>query len=166
MASGTVCVVCNQVNPPGAIECLKCTAPLRVSNTVLLSDQLKQEIVRESRAYQGELEAGTMTFHFVGRRQPLLVQVKDEVVLGRYTGEDTLNVADLTEFRAGLLGVSRRHAAIQPTEDGYAIVDLNSTNGTWVNGNPLSPGIEYTLESGDNLQLGELTMYVYFRPTE
>src|ERR1700687_1989523 len=34
--------------------------------------------------------------------------------------------------------VSRRHARLQPSADGYYAVDLQSTNGTFVNDTPLS----------------------------
>lgn len=164
MNTGTVCVVCNQQNPPGATRCLKCTAPLRVSATVILSEQLKQEIARESRTYQGKMEPGSIALHLVGRRDPLLVDVDDEVILGRHMGGDSPNVVDLTPYRAGLLGVSRRHAIIQATEDGYTIEDLGSTNGTWVNENRLPEETPYVLASGDCVRLGELILYVFFRP--
>jgi len=51
----------------------------------------------------------------------------------------------------GLNGVSRFHAEIRPEGSGYAIVDLNSRNGVWVNGRrikeraPLSLGVPATV---------------------
>ena len=164
MDTGTVCVVCKQENPPGATECLKCTAPLRISATVLLSDHLKQEIARGSRTYQGKMEAGSIALHFIGRKQPLMVPIENEVVLGRHVGDDSPKVVDLTRYRAGLLGVSRRHVVIRASKDGYTIEDLGSTNGSWVNENPLTPNTRYLLANGDNVRLGELIMYVYFKP--
>jgi two-component system, cell cycle response regulator len=47
--------------------------------------------------------------------------------------------------------VSRRHARIQPGADGYYAVDLQSTNGTFVNDNPASM---YKLKDGDYLRVG------------
>jgi hypothetical protein len=50
-------------------------------------------------------------------------------------------------------GVSRRHAAVRPVGDGWAIEDLGSTNGVVLNGRevrgeqPLSPGDRVTLGS-------------------
>jgi diguanylate cyclase (GGDEF)-like protein len=47
--------------------------------------------------------------------------------------------------------VSRRHARIQPSADGYYAVDLQSTNGTYVNDVPASM---YRLSDGDYLRVG------------
>jgi diguanylate cyclase (GGDEF)-like protein len=47
--------------------------------------------------------------------------------------------------------VSRRHARIQPGADGYYAVDLQSTNGTFVNDLPASM---YKLKDGDYLRVG------------
>jgi diguanylate cyclase (GGDEF)-like protein len=47
--------------------------------------------------------------------------------------------------------VSRRHARIQPGADGYYAVDLQSTNGTYINDVPASM---YKLKDGDYLRVG------------
>jgi len=64
------------------------------------------------------------------------------VVLGR--GSDC-------EIRINDHSVSRRHARIQPGADGYYAVDLQSTNGTFVNDVPASM---YKLKDGDYLRVG------------
>lgn len=47
--------------------------------------------------------------------------------------------------------VSRRHAEVRPLDDGFVLVDLGSTNGTRVNGVPIS---ERGLRDGDELMFG------------
>jgi diguanylate cyclase (GGDEF)-like protein len=47
--------------------------------------------------------------------------------------------------------VSRTHARIEPREDGYHVIDLGSTNGTYINNNPVLDG---KLEDGDYLRIG------------
>jgi hypothetical protein len=48
--------------------------------------------------------------------------------------------------------VSRQHAAIARDAEGrYVLRDRNSTNGTWVNGRPVT---EHVLEDGDTIKLG------------
>jgi two-component system cell cycle response regulator len=47
--------------------------------------------------------------------------------------------------------VSRRHARIQPGADGFYAVDLQSTNGTYINDMPASM---YKLKDGDYLRIG------------
>jgi hypothetical protein len=51
--------------------------------------------------------------------------------------------------------VSRRHAEIQPRGDGFVIVDLDSTNGTRVNGVRVA---ERELQDGDELAFGNTRM--------
>lgn len=53
---------------------------------------------------------------------------------------------------------SRRHAAIT-YENGVAVLeDLNSLNGTWVNGSRLPPGQKLALQPGDILQIGTVQL--------
>jgi hypothetical protein len=47
--------------------------------------------------------------------------------------------------------VSRQHAAVRPTEHGYEVVDLGSTNGTLVNGHVVR---EHPLTDGDVIMIG------------
>ncbi len=64
------------------------------------------------------------------------------LVLGRATDSD---------IRINDHSVSRTHARIQPSADGYYAVDLQSTNGTYVNDIPASM---YKLKDGDYLRVG------------
>ncbi|MEZ6093777.1 MAG: GGDEF domain-containing protein [Pirellulaceae bacterium] len=48
--------------------------------------------------------------------------------------------------------VSRRHAEIRPTEMGYEIIDLGSTNGIQVNDQPVR---QHPLRSGDRIRMGQ-----------
>ncbi len=54
-------------------------------------------------------------------------------------------------------GVSRRHARLEPGGDGWVITDLNSTNGTFVNGERIK---SKALSSGDSVKMGA-TLCVY-----
>ena len=64
------------------------------------------------------------------------------IVIGRATDCD---------IRINDHSVSRRHARIQPGADGYYAVDLQSTNGTYINDIPASM---YKLKDGDYLRIG------------
>ena len=55
------------------------------------------------------------------------------------------------------LGVSRKHAKIEPTESGYRLTDLQSSNGTFLNEQPVQ---ESDLKDGDQLQIGKFTVTV------
>ena len=52
-------------------------------------------------------------------------------------------------------GVSRLHAMIVRDDSGYKVEDLNSTNGTWVNGKQLAPRVPCVLHEGDKVRFAE-----------
>lgn len=51
--------------------------------------------------------------------------------------------------------VSRQHAVIRERGERYVIVDLNSTNGTMLDSSRLLPHIEYPLQAGAEIGIGE-----------
>jgi pSer/pThr/pTyr-binding forkhead associated (FHA) protein len=53
--------------------------------------------------------------------------------------------------------MSRRHFVILPRGSGYAVQDLKSTNGTWLNGKNVT---EAALKANDRIQAG-LTNFVF-----
>jgi hypothetical protein len=67
---------------------------------------------------------------------------------------------DLTPHRAIEHGVSRLHAALLPASDGLYIIDLESTNGTWINGSFVPSGERVALNAGDRLELGLLRLTI------
>ena len=56
--------------------------------------------------------------------------------------------------------VSRRHAQIYASGEVYTVSDLNSSNGTYVNGRPIEA---HRLESGDHVQIGR-TLMLFTQP--
>jgi signal transduction histidine kinase len=86
------------------------------------------------------------------------LDVRGEVRLGR--GQDGPRFVALSPFEADLLGVSREHAMLRPTEDKLYIIDLGSTNGTWLNGRSIGVNTPYSLTNGDLLTLGRLELRV------
>ena len=59
-------------------------------------------------------------------------------------------------------GVSRLHARIDQIAARLFITDLNSTNGTFLDGQALTPDAMYPLHNGAVLQLGTLVLRVEF----
>ncbi|WP_162909685.1 sensor histidine kinase [Aggregatilinea lenta] len=86
------------------------------------------------------------------------LDVNDEIVLGR--GDESPDIVSLDPYDADELGVSRRHAMLRPTESRLYIVDLGSTNGTWLNGRSIGVNTPYSLSNGDLLMLGKLEFIV------
>ncbi len=67
---------------------------------------------------------------------------------------------DLTRDEGMSYGVSRQHACIHQNDQGLQVEDMDSTNGTFLNGQRLSPFKVYPLHNGDVLQLGKLEIKV------
>ena len=57
-----------------------------------------------------------------------------------------------TQLQIHSTSISREHAQLTQTSSGYQLCDLNSTNGTAINGQPIS---EAPLEDGDSVSIAE-----------
>lgn len=57
-------------------------------------------------------------------------------------------------------GISRLHAKIFLRNDGYYVMDMNSTNGTTINGDILNAFEEYPIREGDLLTFADVEYYV------
>ncbi|MGD8439550.1 MAG: FHA domain-containing protein, partial [Holophagae bacterium] len=75
----------------------------------------------------------------------------------------TLGRANDNEWTLDDEGVSRRHAEIATTEDGYVIRDLGSSNGTWVNRTRIE---RHVLADGDEITIGTSTLVFADPPTD
>jgi len=62
--------------------------------------------------------------------------------------------------------VSKSHASLHvaPTQKCCYLVDVGSTNGTFINSQQLTPHQEYRLADGDEISFGPRTKVVYFSP--
>jgi uncharacterized protein YkwD/pSer/pThr/pTyr-binding forkhead associated (FHA) protein len=78
-----------------------------------------------------------------------VIEFKDEkITLGR-SSDNTIKVEDKN--------LSRNHAVIESTEEGYRIRDLESRNGTFLNTNRIQTAV---LVKGDVIKLGDVFIYV------
>jgi pSer/pThr/pTyr-binding forkhead associated (FHA) protein len=94
-----------------------------------------------------------------GRTLPLAGS--DEFTMGRRTERQTTPPdVDLSADDAFSSGVSRRHATIRRSGNGIMLQDLDSANGTYVNGKRLSPHQEEPLTNGDVIALGRLKIQI------
>ncbi len=95
---------------------------------------------------------------------PLFVDPVHGLTLGRHDPTEHLSVdVNLISFGGYRMGVSRRHMRINPPhQNTITIQDLGSSNGTYLNGQRLRFEERYGLCHGDELKLGDLTIYVYF----
>ena len=82
-------------------------------------------------------------------------------VVHRLAALNTLGRAEDNQIQVTGPGVSRRHARIMATSVGFVIADLDSQNGTFVNGERIT---EHELVDGDRVLIGEVELIYRFGP--
>lgn len=167
------CKNCQHVNPDGLTKCENCGAALWEDETWRMLEETHQDETVIQKLPEGFTKAqiksgwGTSTFepanyvilHITGAQEPLFIKPGTEYLLGRYEEIEGLNLAP---YQALEKGVSRLHAALRQGDEMLFLVDLDSTNGTFLNEQALSPNQPRVLRSGDQIRLGQLVMHIYF----
>jgi hypothetical protein len=108
---------------------------------------------------------GVLRMEDVDSRQTMLFFPKDELYIGRQESGHEKPDMDLSMWGAFHRGVSREHALLIRTTSQLLLSDLDSTNGTFVNGERLNPDEPQVLHSGDEVTFGSLTVRVFFQHT-
>lgn len=109
-------------------------------------------------------EQATIVLHVRDANDPIMLEPQQRTILGRldvsaYQKPDL----DLTPFGALEKGVSRIHAAIFRSDETLTLVDMNSANGTHLNGQRLIPHQPRVLRDGDEIQFGKMVAHIYFK---
>lgn len=162
MDTTRICTVCQQENPANSARCLNCGSPLDGKETARVARQWMDEVLSRISAQALTPPPGTFALQIVGRAEPILIEAKHRMVLGRFSPGAPPPDINLNVFQASLQGVSRQHAAIVAHGRCYFIEDLGSTNGTWINENRLNPHEPHQLASGDLIRLGQFVFFIHF----
>jgi pSer/pThr/pTyr-binding forkhead associated (FHA) protein/FixJ family two-component response regulator len=96
---------------------------------------------------------------------PIVVNVQQPVSFGRTasTGDlATKSHIDLSRYDAVNYGVSRVHIILHNNDGQFQVEDMGTVNGTYLNGNPLTPREPIAVKNADEIRLGRLRMYIYF----
>lgn len=164
-----VCASCLHKNPSGAIFCAECGAQL------IASDFATQSIHTDKVLTGGDAKAHPPpqtilvdnswgSLHLMDSGQILPLAERNEFTLGRLTeGQPVVPDIDLSPYQAYAAGVSRLHALIKRDGKRVVIMDLGSSNGTYVNGKRLTPQTERLLNHGDVVALGKLKLQILIR---
>lgn len=92
------------------------------------------------------------------------LEVEKALVIGRSdVATETYPDLDLTPYGGMNKGVSRQHALLKADARQLTLVDLSSTNGTFVNGLRLRPELPFRLRHGDTIHLGRLRIEVHLQ---
>ncbi|MCH2202779.1 MAG: GGDEF domain-containing protein [Fuerstiella sp.] len=80
------------------------------------------------------------------------------------SGRSVLGRDDTCDITIDDSSVSRMHATVEWSNDTYCITDLNSTNGSWINGTKLAP--QTPLAGGELIRLGNTILKFMMSPDE
>lgn len=161
------CSKCQQSNAALALFCVHCGSPLSASDdnpmvmAEVLAERLKAIAHDVHTLYENQLLAGALVLYIPAEDAAIVLQHTGKLVLGRAGNTPDPNQYDLTPYNAYTLGVSRRHATITYTSQGYAITDMGSANGTWANARRLLPNGPHYLANTDQIWLGQLILLAY-----
>ena len=87
------------------------------------------------------------------------VFVTRPIIIGRSDDDSAVDV-DLTHKGGYRLGISRKHMQLAPAGENIVATDLNSRNGSKINGQAMRPMQSYTIHTGDTLQLSGLDLHI------
>lgn len=116
-------------------------------------------------AIQPQRRRNSLVLFISGASEPMVLTLTQPLTFGRSVSKALQTHVDLTRHNAVDNGVSRVHARLLFDHDGFFVEDLNSVNGTYVNGASVRPGVLTPLKSADEVRLGRLRMTVYFLET-
>lgn len=163
------CPYCAYANREGIFFCEECGHPFVGSQDGLSTARLSQE---EKTEFKGRVTWGTARFdagssiviRIRDYADPISLQPKDELLFGRSDNQPGFALdLDMTPFGGAENGVSRRHAAIRRGDNTLTLVDLESTNGTHLNGQRLTPHQPRVLRDGDEIRMGRLVFHIFFK---
>lgn len=157
-----ICPNCQHKEISGAIFCSKCGAQLVDMNVA--THKINTAERRAAEGITGGLKSSSpstlqswLSLHIVESGQILPLADRTEFTLGRMAeGQPIVPDVDLSPYNAYANGVSRLHSAIKLVNNQAIIVDLGSSNGTYLNGTRLSPYVEMPVRDGDIAYLGKL----------
>jgi pSer/pThr/pTyr-binding forkhead associated (FHA) protein len=89
------------------------------------------------------------------------IPIQERLVVGRGgAGDGETPDIDFAPFNAGAQGMSRYHAAFTYQDEALYIEDLNSTNGTRINGYTIPPERSIRIRNGDEIEFGSFRVSV------
>jgi hypothetical protein len=164
------CPNCHHKNVAGALFCAECGAQLDGVETLVtqaITDEQIAEDLKKKSLRPDTVPTPTnswISLHLMDSGKILPLASRNEFTLGRLSeGQPIMPDIDLTPYQAYASGVSRLHAVVKRDADRVLVMDLGSSNGTYVNGRRINPHVEESLSHGDILALGKLKIQVLLR---
>jgi hypothetical protein len=162
-----ICPNCQHKEMSGSVYCSKCGAQLidiTVATHKIHTAEARQVAQSDTKSTLPPPPAhlqSWISLNMIESGQILPLADRNEFSLGRSAeGQPIVPDVDLSPYNAYANGVSRLHAVLKLITDHIVIMDLGSSNGTYLNGNRLSPYVENAIAHGDVISLGKLKIQV------
>jgi FHA domain/zinc-ribbon domain len=162
-----VCPNCQYNNLDGTVFCVECGMQLSGLQPIVTqnisADNLPAVERKKTAAFPKDLD-NWASLHLLDSGQILPLGDRTEFTLGRVSeAQPIMPDIDLTPYQAYANGVSRLHAVLKREGKRVFVMDLGSSNGTYLNGKRLTPNSDQTLNHGDMLALGKLKIQILLK---
>lgn len=166
-----ICPNCKNENLDGSMFCINCGSQLaRADSLVTQNIQTKypKEMPSTEKIYapmpQHTFNNTWASLHLIDSGQILPLNDRSEFTLGRVSdAQPIMPDIDLTPYQAYSCGVSRLHAVLKREGKRAFLMDLGSSNGTFLNGKRLQPHVEHLLNHSDIFSLGKLKIQILLK---
>jgi len=164
------CPNCNHQNMTGSAFCVECGVILVPSSMLTMQKMDLGRPVSAAQPRPAPVASAAApgdnwgTLHLLDSGEMLPLTARNEFTLGRVAeGQPVMPDIDLTPYQAYAQGVSRLHAVIRRGVEDVFVINLDSANGTFVNGRRLEPHEERAVSHGDVVALGGLKIQILLR---
>jgi hypothetical protein len=164
IAPTETCSNCGKANRAGDLICVSCGQFLGAATTINSTRNLEDD---EDYSEEYYAPNSSVVLLVKNTRSPFRIRPQEfnhEVVIGRSADGTIKPDVDLVEHKADELGVSRMHISLTYNAKRHTIsaTDMDSANGSFINGQRLHPHEVRVLRHGDELRLGKLVLNIYF----
>ena len=163
------CPNCQHENLDGTVFCSECgmqlsgLPPIVTKNIPADNEPLLPADRKKAASYSKNMDTWA-SLHLLDSGQILPLGDRTEFTLGRVSdAQPIMPDIDLTPYQAYASGVSRLHAVLKREGKRVFVMDLGSSNGTYLNGKRLQPNVDQTLNHGDMLALGKLKIQILLK---
>ncbi len=166
--SKIICPSCGAENLPGTLFCVQCGTYLP-SGGPLRTEPLPEEeggrpahVHKEGADSDGQSRAINIEVEVLNTGRKVLLSADREILVGRLdAAHGIFPELDMTTDGGLEQGVSRRHARIYTRDGACFVEDLDSTNGTFLNDERVTPYLPYAFHDGDVLMFGTMKMRMH-----
>jgi hypothetical protein len=164
-----VCPSCQHDNLDGTVFCSECGAQIAGADPIVTQNISQEQSVELDQDFKRTSVLPTdfdawASIHLTDSGQILPLSDRKEFTLGRVSeAQPIMPDIDLTPYQAYACGVSRLHAVIKREGNNVYVMDLGSSNGTYLNGKRLESNKDQSLTHGDMIALGKLKIQILLK---